>query len=67
MKKKIGGAAVLLFAAGVLLTGCGAKKSVPLYQTDVDSYVTLGDYNNLNISVQPVVDTEYQEQLMLSA
>lgn len=65
--KKYGGAAVLLLAAGLLLTGCGAKKSVPLYQTDVDQYVTLGDYNNLNIPVPPVVNTADQEQLMLSA
>lgn len=67
MKKKISGVTAALLAAGLLLTGCGAEKSIPLYQTDVDQYVTLGDYNNLNITVLPIVDTEYQEELTLNA
>lgn len=51
MRKKMFGAVALLSAAAIL-GGCGAEKELPLYQMDVDKYVTLGDYNNLEVSAE---------------
>lgn len=51
MKKRIGSVAAALLAAG-LLSGCeNAEK--PLHQVDVDKYVTLGDYQNISVEVEP--------------
>ena len=59
MKKKIYGVATALLTMAVL-GGCGAAEAEkPLYQMDVDKYVTLGDYRSLNITVEPYeVDEE---------
>lgn len=69
MKKIVYSAMAVLLAAG-LLTGCGEEKGqeqeLPLSQLDVDKYVTLGDYNNLSVSVAPAeVDQAQLEQLMM--
>lgn len=67
MKKRVAKIMAMLLAAGVL-TGCGSDADKPLNQLDVDKYVTLGDYNNLNISVAPAEVTDEQvEQAMISA
>lgn len=67
MKKRVAKIMAVLLAAGVL-TGCGSDANKPLNQLDVDKYVTLGDYNNLNISVAPAEVTDEQvEQAMISA
>lgn len=71
MKKIVYGAIAVFLAAG-LLTGCGEEKDqvqeqeLPLSQLDVDKYVTLGDYNNLSVSVAPAEVNQLQlEQLIL--
>ena len=52
MKKKM---ISLLAALGLVLTaaGCGGKEDLPLALLDVEQYVTLGDYNNLDVQVEP--------------
>lgn len=56
-----------LLAAACLLAGCGSRVDVPLNQMEVEKYVTLGDYSNLNVSVAPAsVDEEELEQLLRS-
>lgn len=59
MKKRVAKIMALLLAAG-MLTGCGSDADKPLSQLDVDKYVTLGDYNNLNVSVTPAEVTDEQ-------
>lgn len=67
MKKRVAKIIAVLLAAGVL-TGCGSDADKPLNQMNVGKYVTLGDYNNLNISVTPAEVTDEQvEQAMISA
>ena len=66
MKKRVAKVMAMLLAAGVL-AGCGSDGDKPLSQLNVDKYVTLGDYNNLNISMAPAEVTEEQvEQTMIS-
>ncbi len=63
MKKKI----VSLLAASVmsvLLAGCGSDADVPLHQLKVDKYVTLGDYDSFEITVD-TVGVDEDELLML--
>lgn len=44
----------------------GTVDDVPLSQLDLDKYVTLGDYNNLQVSLAPVsVNEEELEELIL--
>lgn len=56
---KIGKMAAALGLAA-LLTGCGSDGDVPLNQMKVEKYVTLGDYQNLSVTVDAaaVDDTE---------
>ncbi len=57
----------VLLAAAFLSAGCGSRVDVPLNQMEVERYVTLGDYNNLSVSVAPAsVDEEELEQLLRS-
>lgn len=57
----------LLFPA-LLLAGCGGagnETNADLKEMSVDKYVTLGDYNNLNVTVAPAqVDQEQWDQLV---
>lgn len=57
MKKRILGVAAMLLAAG-LLVGCGSQDEPALNEMDVDKYVTLGDYRNLDVSVEPITVDE---------
>lgn len=64
MKKKVYSAVAAILMVG-MLGGCGAaaEEEKPLYQMDVDKYVTLGDYRNLNVSEEPYeVDEEEWKQ-----
>ena len=53
MKRKIAGW-LAAFATVALLTGCGSDAEVPLNQMKVEKYVTLGDYNNLSVTVDAI-------------
>lgn len=64
MKKRVAKVMAMLLAAGVL-AGCGSDGDKPLSQLNVDKYVTLGDYNNLNVSVTPTEVTEEQVELTM--
>lgn len=59
---KIGKLGKMAAALGLaaLLTGCGSDGDVPLNQMKVEKYVTLGDYQNLSVTVDAaaVDDTE---------
>lgn len=62
-----------ILLAFVLLAGCGAEEDKlldgkPLNEMDVEKYVTLGDYTDLAVSVEPAsaVDEDYLEQVVLS-
>lgn len=70
MKKKktlkmiIAGALTVILAAGTL-TGCGQSEENALRDLDTDSYVTLCDYQNLSVSVEPAfTDLEYRLEMM---
>lgn len=53
----------MLLAAG-LLTGCGqSREENALRDLETDSYVTLCDYQNLSISVEPVTVTDEERDL----
>lgn len=65
MKKRTGILAV--FFAGCLLAGCGKDTRTSLNMMKVENYVTLGDYKNLEISVEKhVVSDEECDQLLLA-
>lgn len=64
MKKRVAKVMAMLLAVGVL-AGCGSDGDKPLGQLNVDKYVTLGDYNNLNVSVTPEEVTEEQVELTM--
>lgn len=81
MKKGVAGA-VAAFLAAALLSGCGSEAAEPitvdetanetadeaevLNEMDVDQYVTLGDYKNLGVTMEPItVDETEVEQWML--
>lgn len=53
MKKKICCGAAILLMIG-MLGGCGTAvvEELPLYQMNVDKYVTLGDYKNIDVSAE---------------
>lgn len=61
MKKKMRNVAAAL-AVMCLLAGCG---SAPLHQMNVDKYVTLGDYRNISVEVEPyeVSDEDLKDML----
>ncbi len=69
MKKKMTGAAALLMAL-CLLAGCGSNPAATnrdLNGMNVENYVTLGDYGNITVSVEPVaVKQEEWDELMLA-
>lgn len=66
MKKSFWSVVWVLLAA-VLSAGCGADEDKPLNEMDVEKYVTLGDYTNLTVDVEPgTVDEAYLDQLMLA-
>lgn len=64
MKKRVAKVMAMLLAVSVL-AGCGSDGDKPLGQLNVDKYVTLGDYNNLNVSVTPEEVTEEQVELTM--
>ncbi len=60
------GAAAALLAA-MLLVSCGSEKDLPLAQIDTERYVTLGDYQNLSVTVEkPKVEDAEVVQTMLN-
>lgn len=64
--RKIGGILAAVCAAG-LLAGCGQDAEVSLHEMKVENYVTLGDYMNLDISVEKeTVSDEACDQLLLA-
>lgn len=70
MKKKkilkmiIAGTLTVILTAGTL-AGCGQSEENALRDLDTDSYVTLCDYQNLSVSVEPVfTDLEYRLEMM---
>lgn len=63
MKKKIAGILTTLLAVG-LLAGCGrSREENALRDLKTDSYVTLGDYQNLSIHVEPLIVTDSERDL----
>lgn len=65
MKKGLWGAAVL--AAAVIFVGCGAKENAPLNRLDVEQYVTLGDYNSIVDTLEPVeIEESLRDELALA-
>ncbi|MDE7045300.1 MAG: trigger factor, partial [Acetatifactor sp.] len=63
MKKKIAGILTTLLAVG-LLAGCGrSREENALRDLKTDSYVTLGDYQNLSIHVDPLIVTDSERDL----
>ncbi len=64
MKRKIVNAAALLLAVG-LLSGCGSAEK-PLHQMNVDKYVTLGDYQNISVDVEPYEVSEEDLKALLA-
>lgn len=63
MKKKITCILAAILAVG-LFAGCGqSKEENALRDLDVDSYVSLGDYQNLSISVEPITITDSERDL----
>lgn len=64
--KRITGILAALFAVG-LFAGCGAGEEASLNLMKVENYVTLGDYRNLEISVEKsAVSDEACDQLLLA-
>lgn len=58
MKKKITGILALLLGAA-LFAGCGqSKEENALRDLDTDDYVTLCDYQNISVSVEPITITD---------
>jgi len=58
LKKKITGFLAAVLAVG-LLTGCGqSREENALRDLETDSYVTLCDYQNLSVSVEPLTVTD---------
>ena len=53
MKKKLVGLFTVL-AASALLAGCGDATDVPLNKLKVDKYVTLGEYDSFDVSVDTI-------------
>ncbi len=63
MKKKITCILAVLMAAGLLL-GCGRdREENALRDLKTDAYVTLGDYRNLSVNVNPVTVTDAERDL----
>ena len=51
----------------MMLAGCGGDEDKPLNELKVDKYVTLGDYTNLAVSVEPAAVTDAEvDELTLS-
>ena len=53
-----------------ILAGCGEAPAVTnrsLYRMDVSKYVTLGEYDNINVSVEPAkVEQSQWDELLLA-
>uniref|UniRef100_UPI0040572F8D trigger factor n=1 Tax=Acetatifactor sp. TaxID=1872090 RepID=UPI0040572F8D len=54
MKKKLINTCALLLTAG-LLAGCGSNDEMSLQNMEVEKYVTLGQYNGIEVTVEPIV------------
>ncbi len=63
MRKNRAGFLALLLAAG-MLTGCGqSKEENALRDLETDAYVTLCDYQNLSVNVEPITVAEKERDL----
>ena len=62
MRRAVTGILTALLAVG-LLTGCGQKEENALRDLDTDSYVTLCDYQNMSISVDPITVTDLERDI----
>ena len=60
MKKKIALFLTTMLAVGVL-SGCGAKEPASLKDTEVEKYVTLGEYKGLEINTQALAGVNEAE------
>ncbi|MCM1543176.1 MAG: trigger factor [Blautia sp.] len=63
MKKRKAGILAMFLAAG-LLAGCGqSREENALRDLKTDSYVTLCDYQNMSVSVEPITVTDEERDL----
>lgn len=62
MKKRILSVTAMLLVV-CLLAGCGSQDELTLNKMDVDQYVTLGDYRNLDVSLEPFPESELMLEL----
>lgn len=62
-KIRIASAVLTAVITAGFLAGCGQSEKNALRDLDTDSYVTLCDYQNLSVSVEPITITE--EELLL--
>lgn len=65
MKRKIAGWMAAL-AAAILLTGCNSDADMPLNRMKVEKYVTLGDYNNISVTVDAIKVDEAELNMLLN-
>lgn len=64
LQKIMAGMLTAVVAAGTL-TGCGQSEENALRDLDTDSYMTLCDYQNLSVSVEPIfTDLDYRLEMM---
>ena len=67
MKKRVGAGILAALAAVCLFAGCGEETQTVLNKMKVENYVTLGDYRNLEVSVEKyVISDEECDQLLLA-
>ena len=67
LRRRLGRGAAAALLAAMLLVGCGSEKDLPLAQIDTERYVTLGDYQNLSVTVEkPKVEDAEVVQTMLN-
>lgn len=64
VKRIIAGALTVVLTAGTL-AGCSQREENALRDLDTDSYVTLCDYQNLSVSIEPIItDSEHLLSMM---